>query len=232
MNTYQEKKGVNPISLGTWVQEMPKHPCPQGQRRVGLGMQGGGRPYRIFFRVVRLGSPQPALDLGERLGWHAPHTSPGEAGGSPNCPALTEKAHAIPTRQAKTRAVLMAAFSRNSETRRGLAFQLGSTTTTPNHTGVCVHRGERGEERLISSHFSMGSCTAFPERDYSLPLPHRLPAIRENQRLSGMRREQPAGALPTAAALPQPCSPLGLCPGSNAPGDYTTGSLTSLRKNK
>lgn len=124
---------------------------------MGLGTQGGGRPYRVFFRVVQLGSPQPALDLGERLGWHVPHTSPGKAGGSPHCPALTEKVHAIPTKQAKTRAVLMAAFSRNSETWQGLAFQLESTVTTPNHTGVCVHMGEQGEERLTSSHLSMGS---------------------------------------------------------------------------
>lgn len=48
----------------------------------------------------------------------------------------------------------MAAVSRNTETRRGLAFQLESTT--PKHPHVCVHVGEWGEERLTSSHFLVG----------------------------------------------------------------------------
>lgn len=115
-------------------------------------------PYRIFFRVIRLGSPQPALDLGERWGWCTPLKSLVRGWGSPqSTQQLTEKAHAIPTRQTKTRAVLMAAFSRNGKTHRGLAFQFESAVTTPNRTCVCVCTGKQGEEWLASSHLLMGS---------------------------------------------------------------------------
>lgn len=55
----------------------------------------------------------------------------------------------------------MAAVSRNTETRRGLAFQLESTNTTPKHPHVCVHVGEWGEERLTSSLFLVGSPNPF-----------------------------------------------------------------------
>lgn len=67
--------------LGTGATKMgsPSRPAP-----CGTGHEGWGRPYRILFRVIQLGSPQPALDLGERVGWYEPHTSPGEAGGPPS----------------------------------------------------------------------------------------------------------------------------------------------------
>lgn len=103
----------------------------------GTGQVGWGAAYRVLLRVIQLGSPQPALDLGERVGWDEPLGSPG----APPLLALTEKAHAIPTRQTNTSTLLMAAFSGNTETRRGLAFQLESTNTTPNQPHVCVHVG-------------------------------------------------------------------------------------------
>lgn len=156
MKTYREKEGENPINLGTWVQEPPKWALPRDQPRAGLGTRGGGDPTAFSSESSNLGRRSQLLTWGKGWVGTSPTPAPARLGVPPRL-ALTEKAHAIPTRQMKTRTLLMAAFSRNSKTRRGLAFQLESTDTTPNHPHVCVHMGEWGEERLTSSHFLVGS---------------------------------------------------------------------------
>lgn len=144
------KGGGNPISLGSWVQEPPKCALPQDQPHVGLGMQGRADPTAFSSESSNLGRSSQLLTWGK--GWVGTRPTPAPARpGVPPRLALTEKVHAIPTRQTNTRRLLIAAVSRNTKTHRGLAFQLESTSTTPNRPHVCVHMCEWGEEKLTSS---------------------------------------------------------------------------------